>query len=225
MSGLLLEQGFATRTRERQPRKSERTRQLIFDAALEFLWTQPFREMSVQRLMAGTDLSRPTFYQYFKDLHELMEALLLELEQEVWQAASLWQAGGGERIARLEASLRKLVDVCYRRGPFIRAIVDAAPMDQRLEKAWEDFLSGVDTLVTAKIESEQALGLIPPFDALPVATALNRMDVLTFATSFGRRPRARPEPVLASITRIWTSTLYPAASTAQATETLTGKLT
>ena len=217
MSEIALElgQGFIARTRGHTPRKSERTREAIFVAALEFLWTQPFREMSVHRLMAGTTLSRPTFYQYFKDLHELMEALLSELEQEILRSASLWQTGEGERVTTLEATLREVVDVCYRRGPFIRAISDAAPMDQRLESAWESFLARLDTLVAAQIESEQALGLIAPFEALPVARALNRMDAATFATSFGRRPRAQPEPVLQSITRIWTNTLYPATQNAR----------
>ncbi len=111
----------------------------------------------------------------------------------------------------LQAALQALVKTCYRRGPLIRAISDAAPLDQRLENAWDNFLSRIDTTVTAKIEADQADGLIAPFEALPVAIALNRMDVLTFVKAFGRRPRTRPEGVLEAIVRIWTGTLYPSA--------------
>ena len=31
----------------------------------------PFREMSVDNVMAGTGLSRPSFYEYFHDRHDL----------------------------------------------------------------------------------------------------------------------------------------------------------
>ena len=195
-------------------RKSERTRQAIFDAAIEFLRTHPFRDMTVNRLMAATTLSRPTFYQYFKDLHELMEALLADLETDVLRAAALWQVTGGDRITALRAALKEVVDVSYRSGPLMRAVSDAAPQDHRLEIAWKNFLGHLDSLVADQIEREQAMGLIAPFDAMPVAVSLNRMDVLTFITRFGQRPRAEPGPVLDAITRIWTSTLYAGAGTA-----------
>jgi len=56
--------------------KSERTRAAILDAALELVWSRPFRDMTVNSLMASTGVSRSAFYQYFKDLHELMKTLL-----------------------------------------------------------------------------------------------------------------------------------------------------
>ena len=46
----------------------------ILNSAQEFLWTRPFREMTVGELMSITGTGRSAFYQYFKDLHELMEA-------------------------------------------------------------------------------------------------------------------------------------------------------
>ena len=59
--------------------KSDRTRATILNAALDFLWSRPFREMSVTLLMASTGVSRSAFYQYFNDLHEVMEILLTTL--------------------------------------------------------------------------------------------------------------------------------------------------
>ena len=47
--------------------KSDRTRADILNAALEFIWSRPFREMSVSSLMATTNISRSAFYQYFED--------------------------------------------------------------------------------------------------------------------------------------------------------------
>jgi len=66
--------------------KAERTRAAILDAALAFLWGRPFREMTVTRLMESTGVSRSAFYQYFSDLHELMQALQDMLQSEIFAA-------------------------------------------------------------------------------------------------------------------------------------------
>jgi len=188
--------------------KSDRTRAAIVDAALEFLWSRPFREMTVRSLMASTGVSRSAFYQYFKDVHDLMETLLHEVEVGILEAAAPWFTGEGDRVEQLREALNGLVRVCYEQGPIIRAVADAAPTDARLEKSWAGLLSRFDDAVAARIEVDQQRGLIPDFDARPVAEALNRLDAFTLIHAFGRRPRRQPEPVLESITRIWVSTLY-----------------
>ena len=188
--------------------KSERTRAAILDAALEFIWTHPFRDMTVNALMAPTGLSRSAFYQYFNDLHDLMETLLGMLKDEVFAVTGPWFEGGGDPIALLNESLAGLVDVCYRLGPILRATNDAATTDERLENAWAQFVKQFDDAVTTRIEADQAQSLIPDFDARPVAIALNRMDAYTLIQTFGQRPRSKPEPVREALARIWISTLY-----------------
>ena len=71
-------------------RKSERTRQAILDSALNFLWTHPFRDLTVGELMSLAGTSRSVFYQYFSDVHGLMEALLRSLEEDIFEVASPW---------------------------------------------------------------------------------------------------------------------------------------
>ena len=105
--------------------KSERTRALILNAGLEFVWSYPFRELTVNKLMGSTGLSRPAFYQYFKDLHDLMQALLDMVMDEVFAATGPWFQGTGDPIVLLNESLAGLVDVCYRLGPILRAADDA----------------------------------------------------------------------------------------------------
>ena len=78
----------------------------------------------------------------------------------------------------------------------------------RLEKAWLQFFGQFDDAVTTRIEADQEQGLIPTFDARPVAIALNRLDAYTVIDAFGQRPRRQPEPVREAWTRIWISTLY-----------------
>jgi AcrR family transcriptional regulator len=190
--------------------KSERTRAEILDAALDFIWSRPFRDMSITSLMASTSVSRSAFYQYFNDLHELMETLLTMLQEEIFTAVEPWLAGVGDPVALIRETLSGLVDVCYQRGPFLRAITDAASTDPRLEKAWLQFLVGFDNAATARIEADQKQGVIPDFEVRPVAFALNRLNAYTLLQAFGQRPRQQPDPVREALTRIWISTLYGA---------------
>ena len=189
-------------------RKSERTRQNILDTAMKFLWSNSFRDLTVAGLTTRAGISRPCFYQYFADLHSLMEDLLKDLEREILSVAQPWITAETNPVVKLAESLSGLVEVCYERGPLLRAIVEAAPMDERLEKAWNDFVGVFDDTVAARIEKDQAAGLTPDFEARPVAIALNRMDIGILIHHFGRHPRSRPQPVYQSIARIWISTTY-----------------
>ena len=58
------------------PSKSALTKSAILNAAMQFLEAHQFRDLTVGILMANTGYSRATFYQYFNDLHGLMETLL-----------------------------------------------------------------------------------------------------------------------------------------------------
>ena len=137
-----------------------------------------------------------------------METLLGMLKDEVFAVTGSWFQGTGDPIMLLNESLAGLVDVCYRLGPILRAADDAAATNERLEKAWNQFVKQFDDAVTARIQADQAQGLIPDFEARPVAIALNRLDAYTLIAAFGQQPRSKPEPVREALTRIWISTLY-----------------
>ena len=158
--------------------------------------------------MSLAGASRPAFYQYFADLHDLMEMLLDGMRHDILSAAKPWLEGEGSPAPLLQESLSGLVKVCYQRGPILRAVADAAASDERLEKAWDRFLEDFDDAVADRIEQHQAAGLVPQFPARPVAVALNRLDASLLIEQFGRRPRGNPQAVRESLTRIWISTLY-----------------
>jgi AcrR family transcriptional regulator len=188
--------------------RSERTRAEILNAAFRFLWSGQFRDMTVNNLMEQTSISRPSFYNYFEDAHELMETLLKMLESDILEGASPWLSEDGDPVALLYESLAAEVQVCYRCGPFLKAITDAAGADSRLEAEWHGFLDRFDDAVSERIAADQELGLIESFDPRPVATALNQVDASMYIRAFGQRPRRRPGPVLDAISRLWISSLY-----------------
>ena len=188
--------------------RSERTRAEILDAAFEFLWSRPFRDMTVISLMATTSISRSAFYRYFEDIHGLMKALLKRLESEILEGVSPWLSDDGDPVALLYESLAAEVRICYRYGPFLKAVSDSAATNAGLEDEWNWFLDRFDDAVSERIVADQELGLIGAFDPRPVAAALNRVDAAMYIRNFGRRPRSQPAPVLDAITRVWISTLY-----------------
>jgi AcrR family transcriptional regulator len=188
--------------------RSEKTRTAILNVALDFLWSRPFREMTVNELMATTGASRSAFYHYFNDLYDVMESLLKMLQEEILNVDEPWLMGIGDPVDLLRQTLSGLVDLCYERGPFVRAIIDAGATDTLLEKAWVDFMISFDDAGTARIEADQKQGLIPAFDARPVVFALNRMNAYAIHQAFGQHPRKPKKPVLETMERIWISTLY-----------------
>lgn len=188
--------------------KSGHTRAAILNAALDFLWSRPFRELTVSSLMAPTGLSRSAFYQYFSDLTELMEGLLTMVEEEILVAAAPWVVGVGDPVALVREAIAAMVNIGHQRGPFLRAVSDAAAANQRLEAAWKQFLDRFDDAATERIEADQEQGLIPPFDVRPVAVALNRLDAHALIHAFGQHPMSPPEPVRDALSRIWICSLY-----------------
>jgi len=188
--------------------KSERTRAALLNAAFDFIWTRPFRDMTVSSVTGTAGVSRSAFYHYFNDLHDLMETLLGMLQEEIFDAAKPWIADVGDPVALLGEGITGLVRVCHDRGPLVRAVSDAAATDRRLEIAWIQFLGGYDDAGSARIEADQKQGLTPDFDARPMAIALNRLNAYTLIHAFGQRPRSEPEPVREALVRVWISSLY-----------------
>jgi hypothetical protein len=138
----------------------------------------------------------------------MMEHLLSELKEKVLAGTTPWFQGEAEPILLLKESLGNMVSVCYQYGPILRAVTDAAPLNERLEKAWTQFVKDFDDAVTQRIEHQQAAGLIKPFDARPVAIALNHMNAELVRHHFGRRPRSNQKSVRDAILRVWIATLY-----------------
>jgi AcrR family transcriptional regulator len=184
--------------------RSERMRAEILNAAFRFLWSRPFRDMTVNNLMEQTSVSRPSFYNYFADTHELMESLLAILESDI----NPWLSDEGDPVELLHESLAAEVHICYRCGPFLKAVTDAAGADARVEAGWYGMLDRFDNAVSQRIGADQELGLIESFDPQTIATTLNQVNASMYVRAFGKRPRGRPEPVLDAISHVWISSLY-----------------
>src|SRR4051812_33380753 len=83
----------ARRGRRRTPAEAEKE---ILDAAERFLRKGPLREMTIDEVMTDTGLSRPAFYVYFKDRHELVLRLIQSLGAELFEMSERWLKGTGD---------------------------------------------------------------------------------------------------------------------------------
>ena len=143
--------------RKRSRRHSpEEARREIMDSAVRFLWEHNFRDLTIGELMGDTPLSRPAFYQYFTDLHELIESLLSEVGAVMHQTAHPWINGEGEPIAALWESQKGVVQTCVDHGPIFRAVAEAAPLDERLERTWSAFTGALGRLGRGPYQSSTA---------------------------------------------------------------------
>ncbi len=185
---------------------SERTRQLILESAEDFLWENPFRDLTIATLMDATGVTRPAFYHYFHDRHDLMESLLRDFQEELQARVTTWFTQGG--VPELAEALSAVVEVCYERGPILRAMVESAPMDPRLEAAWQSFMKGWDDQTISRIRQDKAAGLSQIVDAEVTGIALARMNVGTLVHYFGRKPRQKKALVAANLSQVWISAIY-----------------
>ena len=80
------------RRRRRSPEVAERE---ILAAAEEMLRERPFRDLTVDEVMRRTELSRPSFYVYFRDRHHLVLRVVERFGAEMWTMSERWFEGTG----------------------------------------------------------------------------------------------------------------------------------
>ena len=193
------------RRRRRSPEVAE---QEIIDAAEALLRERPFRELTVDEVMRRTDLSRPSFYVYFRDRHHLVLKVVERLSAESAAGADIWyQAEGSGREVIREATAA-VVDVFVRHGAVMQALADAAADDLEVEAAYRGTLEFFIESTARHIEREVQAGNMLPCNVWETARALSIMNQRYLTAVLGRHPIAEPEAVIDTITTIWVRTLY-----------------
>jgi AcrR family transcriptional regulator len=197
----------AQRARRREQRQG--TRREILAAADGFLRERPFRELSVEIVMAETGLTRTAFYRHFDDVTELVLRLLEELGRELYPIAERWGATAGSEYPKpaLEG-LRAIVEFFARNGPLIRAIAQAAVTDEQIERAYRGALEGFIEITTSTLDRLVELGQLEAPDTRALARALNLMNEAYLLDEFGSGTGDR-QVALQTLTTVWLRALGP----------------
>src|SRR3954447_13665142 len=173
------------RRRRRTPEVAERE---IIAAAESFLRERPFRELTVDEVMRRTDLSRPSFYVYFTDRHQLVLKVVEHLGSALFTMSDRWLRGTGEGPEIAREALDGIVAVYVEHGPVMRALADAAADDRGVEQAYTALVQSFIDATARHIEAEVATGRIRRLSARETATALVWMMERYLNLSLGREP-------------------------------------
>ncbi len=177
-------------------------------AAEALLRERPFRELTVDDLMRRTDLSRPSFYVYFKDRHDVVLRVAQRIGGELFAMSERWYAGTGDGPALIREAIEGVVGVFVEHGPVLHALADAATDDDRAEAVYSALIERFVDATARHIEDEIAAGRVLPLDARESAVALTWMMERYLQLSLGRSVQTPPERVTETLTTIWSRVLY-----------------
>ncbi len=173
------------------------------ESAEAFLRERPLRELTIDEVMSGTGLSRPAFYVYFRDRHDLVLRLIGEIGAELFEMADRWLKGGD-----LHGGLEGVVAVYARHGPVLRAISDAAVDDPDVEQAYHGLVQRFIDATAEHIRAEQKNGRATGMTARRTAAALVWMNERYLSMCLGGGKQLKPREVSETLHQIWTRTLY-----------------
>jgi AcrR family transcriptional regulator len=185
--------------------------QEIVAAAEALLRERPFRELTVEEVMLRTDLSRPSFYVYFRDRHQLMLRVVEQIRGELFAMSERWLRGEGDGRTLAREAAEGIVSVFAEHGRVLRALADAAADDPEVEAAYHALVQGFIDATARHIEDEIGAGRILRLDdPRETAKALVWMMERYLSLSLGREPATEPAILVDTLTTIWSRVLYGA---------------
>ena len=99
----------ATEQRQSRRRRHEETRREVLRAAIELAGDAPFKDLTIDEIARAAGVSRPAFYQYFRDKGELLLAAVEEVSRALYEEADSWWNGAGppEELVRGAIGVRQ----------------------------------------------------------------------------------------------------------------------
>ena len=186
----------------RQTRLESRAR--IVRATTELVRKRSYAELSVDEVMREAGLGRTIFYRHFDDLGELLMRAGREAIEDLLQAqVAFSEARMGDGPAVVRSAVEPAVSVYQRHGPLLRAISEAASVDERIATGQEAIRERFRELVEEALRASGGLTIDPSADLSEVARALNLMNEKYLLDTYGREPRVAPETAIETLTAIW----------------------
>lgn len=193
--------------RRRAPWEAEEE---IVAAAEAFLRDKPFRELTVDGVMARTGLSRPSFYVHFRDRHQLVLRVVEHIGDALFAQADRWLRGsGGAPEDEIRAAIGGVAATYAEHGRVLGALSDASADDPVVRAMYSGLVSRFVDATAEHLEQEIAAGRVRPLHARETARALVWMNEAYLTASFGRDIAETPlGAVVETLTTIWLRVLY-----------------
>lgn len=203
----------ASRVRDRRrPEILER-----LSAAVEALLAEglSYTELSVDRITAAADLPRSTFYLYFSDKGELLEALAGDLVEGLLEPVRAWIDLPDDAVRDDVYKIHvKLLDRLTDHAPMLRAVVDVTAYDARIAELWRGLVYQAVDLIADHIKRGQKAGSVRPnVNGRVTAEWLCWMTERGLYQLVPGTTRKRRNELADALTTILWSTLYEGAPT------------
>jgi len=186
---------------EIESRVLEATEALLRDGA-------SYTELSVERIATGAGISRTAFYFYFHDKRELLMRLTEDVADLLYAEADAWWSGEDDGPAELERALRQVIALYREHGVLLRAVVEAAAVDDAVAGFWRALVGRFVAASRARIEAEQAAGRIAPMPAEEVSFSLSWMTERACHQRLAQGSGLDDDAFATALVRIWTGALY-----------------
>jgi AcrR family transcriptional regulator len=198
-----------TETNRRRRRKPEAAEAEILSAAESFLREHPFRDMTVDNVMARTGLSRPSFYEYFRDRSDLIVKLVDRLYERDRALSAMWFTDS-DSAEGIRHTVRELVQSYVSHGPLLRALSDSTHVYENVEERYREGFRTTVGDIARRIREFVANGemSIEGLDPPEIAAALVGMNERYLIEKFGRDSKADPRVVTDTLVAIWLRVLH-----------------
>jgi AcrR family transcriptional regulator len=189
----------------RRRRAPADARREIIDAAKELLEHQPAHTVTVAAVMARTTLSRKSFYVYFRDRSELLEALVRPLRTDTDAALERWRTAD-DPVAAGRTALASAARTYRRHGAVLRAVFWSSIDDPDIEDARAGLIDPVVAVAETIIERLDAD--LP--DPHQIALALVTMNIHRMLTLTPQTSDAELDTLVNTLATIWERTIKAA---------------
>jgi AcrR family transcriptional regulator len=151
-----------TRSR-REPADKPAAEAQIMDAVDRLLRRgEKFTEISVQRILAESGISRATFYAYFQDKVDLITRMAAKLRDQLLTMAGELDLGTGDDGAQRWAEfMLRSITVQRANGPLLAALREVATYDSTVRDFYAEDLEGFDAVVLRTLAEQRQAGTLP----------------------------------------------------------------
>lgn len=172
--------------RDRHRRRRAAAERQILDAAEKLLRERPYRDLTVDDVMAEAGQSRTAFYRHFHDLRDLIIRLLNDLGADLYDLAAAWLVGTGDPLVEGRQATAQLVGAWAEHGPLLRAISEAASHDEEVERAYRTLVQVFIDSAAGRLERDAATYGVPSTNIRETAIALCWMTERYLSVTFAR---------------------------------------
>ena len=194
--------------RDRHRRRRAVAERQILEAAEALLRERPYRDLTVDDVMAAAGQSRTAFYRHFRDLQDLVIRLLNDLGAEMFELAAAWLVGTGDPLVEGRKATAQLVGAWARHGPMLRAISEAASHDEEVERSYRALVQVFIDAAAGRLERDAVTHGVSHVDLRETAIALCWMTERYLSVTFATPGSGDPTLATEVLHTIWMRAAY-----------------